>query len=95
MKNPVNPNTPFGKLYNQGLTTSVNGYPANTAMVKLVSARSAIGLFTKGIIPYRGFRLKDFKEFFGVKGNKVAVYNQLDDMIQAIREYEMTQIDEA
>lgn len=91
MKNPVNPNTPFGKLYNQGLTTSVNGGATNTAVVKLVTASSAMRLFCYGLIPYRGFRLKDIKEFFGVKGNKVAVYNQLQEMIEAIAEYETTQ----
>jgi len=95
MKNPVNPNTPFGMLYNQGRTTNLNNGPANTAVVKLVAARSAMRLFANGIIPYRGFRLKDLKEFFGVKGNKVAVYEQLDALLESIREYEMTQIDEA
>lgn len=91
MENPVNPSTPFGKLYNQGLTTSVNGGATNTAIVKLLTAKSAMRLFCHGITPYRGFRLKDIKEFFGVKGNKVAVFHQLEAMIEAIAEYETTQ----
>ena len=91
MKNPVNPNTPFGELYNKSVSTNVNGVNVNTAMVQLVTMKSSMRLFVNGMIPYRGFRLKDVKEYYGVKGDKQSVYNQLCDMVEAVKEYEIMQ----
>jgi len=48
------------------------------AQVRLITSISAMKLFCRGIMPYRGFRMKDIKDYFGVKGNKQAVLTALE-----------------
>lgn len=69
-------------FWNEVSTTNV-GSTSGTAevpisQVKLISSIAAMKLYSHGIIPYRGFRLKDIKYYFGVKGNKQAVLTALE-----------------
>ena len=49
---------------------------------------SDASLYTKGITPYRGFRLKDVKDFFGVKGNKDKVLEMLEHLKVTMENFE-------
>jgi len=88
MSQPTNFNTPFWSLFNDNVQTRVNSQPVNTALVKLTFAISAMRMFCNGITPHRGFRLKDYKDFFGVKGNKQSVLEQLITLKQTALEFE-------
>lgn len=72
-------NAPFwneASTMNVGSTEGTAEVPVS--QVKLISSISAMRLFCNGILPYRGFRLKDVKTYFGVKGNKQAVLAALE-----------------
>lgn len=72
-------NAPFwneASIVNLGSTQGTAQVPI--AQVKLISSISAMKLFCRGIMPYRGFRLADIKYYFGVKGNKQAVLTALE-----------------
>ena len=72
-------NAPFwneASTVNLGSTQGTAQVPI--AQVKLISSISAMKLFCRGIMPYRGFRLADIKYYFGVKGNKQAVLTALE-----------------
>ena len=74
-----NTNAPFwneASTVNLGSTQGTAQVPI--AQVKLISSISAMKLFCRGIMPYRGFRLADIKYYFGVKGNKQAVLTALE-----------------
>jgi len=83
---------PFFVMYESGRTThvgSVEGTKAvNTAMVKLIFAINGMRMYTKGIMPYRGFRLKDVKAFYGVKGNKNKVLEMLEHLKVSMENFE-------
>jgi hypothetical protein len=83
---------PFFVMYESGRTThigSVQGTKAvNTAMVKLIFAINGMRLYTRGITPHRGFRLKDIKDFFGVKGNKDKVLEMLEHLQVTMENFE-------
>jgi hypothetical protein len=55
--------------------------PMTRAYWNLVVSIRDVGLFIKGIKPNRHWRLKDVKEYFGVKGNKESIYDQLLNML--------------
>jgi len=60
--------------------------PMSRAYWNLVISIRDVGLFTKGIKPYRGWKFGVVKEYFGVKGRKDKVYEQL---IQMLDEYKL------
>lgn len=87
-----NTSAPFFVMYESGRTTNVGGTEGtkavNTAMVKLIFAINGMRLYTKGITPYRGFRLKDIKAFYGVKGNKAKVLEMLEHLKMTMENFE-------
>lgn len=73
---------PFYDLLKSGATTYVGGTDetgeivggdVNRAMLLLTTHISMMRLLCKGIKPNRNYRLKDVKEFFGLKGSKEKV----------------------
>ncbi len=60
--------------------------PMSWAYWNLVISIRDVGLFTKGIKPYGGWKFGWVKEYFGVKGRKDKVYEQL---IQMLEEYKL------
>ena len=76
-------------FWNEASTTnlgSTEGFAeVPVSQVKLITSISAMKMYCHGIIPYRGFRMKDIKDYFGVKGNKQAVLQALE----AIKEVTM------
>ena len=56
--------------------------PMARAYWNLVISIRDVGLFTKGIKPNRHWRFNVVKQYFGVKGNKDKVYEQLNQMLE-------------
>lgn len=55
--------------------------PMSRAYWNLVVSIRDVGLFCKGIAPNRHWRLKHVKEYFGLKGGKQKIYDQLNEML--------------
>lgn len=94
MNYKFNTNAPFFQLFESGMNTSVGSTrgtaPVNTAMVKLTFTISAMRAYVKcGLIPHRGFRLKDVKEFYGIKGNKQHILDALLHLRETMKNYEV------
>ena len=49
----------------------------NLGLYRLICSIRDLRLFTKGILPHRGWRLKDVKEYFKITGNKHVILNKL------------------
>ena len=59
---------------------SINGAQSSRAFYNLVISIRDVSLFSKGIKPYRGWRITDVKNYFGVKGNPTKVLIQLQEL---------------
>jgi hypothetical protein len=59
--------------------------PMSRAYWNLVVSIRDVGLFCEGIAPNRHWRLKHVKEYFGVKGGKQKIYDQLNEMLDDYR----------
>jgi hypothetical protein len=57
---------------------NINGQESNRATWNLICSIRDVSLFTKGMIITRGWRLKDVKDYFNIKGNKHKVLEQLE-----------------
>jgi hypothetical protein len=57
---------------------NINGQESNRATWNLIMSIRDVKLFTKGMIITRGWRLKDVKDYFNIKGNKHKVLEQLE-----------------
>ena len=55
--------------------------PMSRAYWNLVVSIRDVGLFCEGIAPNRHWRLKHVKEYFGIKGGKQKIYDQLNEML--------------
>ena len=53
-----------------GVFLNVNGNQMPKGLYNLICSKREVGLFCKGIMPRRGWRLKDTKLYYGIKGNK-------------------------
>ena len=47
------------------------------AMWNLITTKSAVKLYTKGIKPNRHWRITDVKKYFGMNGNAEVLHNKL------------------
>ena len=47
------------------------------AMWNLITTKGAVKLYTKGIKPYRGWRITDVKKYFGMNGNAETLHSKL------------------
>jgi hypothetical protein len=56
---------------------SMNGNPMHRGYYNLVVSIRDVKLFVAGMKAHRSWRLKDVKDYFGVKGNKENVLKQL------------------
>lgn len=48
--------------------TQFNGAPMSIAYYNLVVSIRDVKLFSKGIVPHRNWRLRNVKQYFGIKG---------------------------
>ena len=58
------------------------------AMFNLITSKSAVKLWTKGIKPNRHWKITDVKNYFGMTGNAEALLEKLDRLYNIIKEYE-------
>ena len=56
------------------------------AMYNLITSKSAVGLWTKGIKPNRHWKISDVKNYFGMNGNAETLQKKLDTLYKVITE---------
>ena len=65
------------------LIKETNG--TNRGWYNLVLSIRDLGLYSKGIIPNRHWRISDVKNYFGIKGNATSMKVQLEEILEAIK----------
>jgi len=55
----------------------VDGVKVTVGFYNLILSIRDVKMFCRGMKPYKEWRLKDVKEYFGIKGNKFTVAKQL------------------
>ena len=58
---------------------NINGMQSNRGYYNLVISIRDLSLFSKGMKPHRHWRLKDVKNYFGLKGNTQTILKRLQD----------------
>lgn len=58
---------------------NINGMQSNKGYYNLIISIRDLGLFSKGMKPHRYWRLKDVKNYFGLKGNTQTILKRLQD----------------
>ena len=58
------------------------------AMWNLITSRSAVKLWTKGIKPNRHWKISDVKWYFGMTGNAETLLTKLETLYKIIKESE-------
>ena len=58
---------------------NINGMQSNKGYYNLVISIRDLSLFSKGLKPHRHWRLKDVKNYFGLKGNTQTILKRLQD----------------
>ena len=56
------------------------------AMWKLITSKSAVKLWTKGIKPNRHWKISDVKWYFGMTGNAETLLTKLETLLAIIKE---------
>ena len=64
---------------------SINGNPSVRGYYNLVVSIRDLKLFCAGIKPHRFWRLKDVKEYFGIKGNKQSILADLEYLLTVLK----------
>ena len=64
---------------------SINGNPSVRGYYNLVVSIRDLKLFCKGIKPHRLWRLKDVKDYFGLKGNKQSILADLEYLLTVLK----------
>ena len=59
---------------------SINGAQSSKAFYNLILSIRDVKLFQIGLKPHRFWKITDVKNYFGVKGSKEAVLQQLNDL---------------
>ena len=71
--------------FEQDLETSlsVNGSASSRGMWNLIVSKRDLGLWAKcGMKPHRGWKVTDVKKYFGLKGNKHKIYEDICKMVE-------------
>ena len=55
----------------------LNGKPIHQAVWNLILSKRDLGLWKVGMKPHRAWYVSDVKKYFGLKGNKEAIYKQI------------------
>ena len=58
------------------------------AMFNLITSKSAVKLWTKGIKPNRHWKISDVKWYFGMTGNAETLLTKLETLLTVLREGE-------
>jgi hypothetical protein len=70
--------TPFQRDLN--VPMNINGVESSRGYYNLTVSIFAVKLFCKGMKPNRHWKLKQVKDYFGIKGSKESILNQLQEM---------------
>ena len=54
------------------------------AMYNLITTKGAVKLYTKGIKPYRGWKITDVKKYFGMNGNAEVLHIKLATLYKVL-----------
>lgn len=63
------------------LKVPMNGAESKGIYNLLVTKRD-VNLYCLGIIPHRNFKISDVKKYFGLKGNKVAIKTEINNLVK-------------
>ena len=63
---------------------SINGGASSKGMYNLIVSKRDLGLWKRGMKPHRHWKVTDVKRYFGLKGNKEKIY---DDICKMVDEY--------
>lgn len=63
---------------------SINGGTSSKGMWNLIISKRDLGLWKRGMKPTRTWKVSDVKKYFGLKGNKDKIY---DDICKMVEEY--------
>ncbi len=58
------------------------------AIYNLIATKGAVKLYTKGIKPYRGWRITDVKKYFGMNGSAEVLHSKLVKLYDVLTEKE-------
>ena len=61
------------------------------AMYNLITSKSAVKLYTKGIKPNRHWRITDVKKYFGMNGNAEILHSKLVKLYDVLNEIQEKQ----
>ena len=71
--------TQFEKDLEQDL--SVNEKASSKGMWNLIVSKRDLGLWRRGMKPHRHWKVTDVKKYFGLKGNKEKIYEDICKMV--------------
>ena len=60
---------------------SVNGSASSKGMYNLIVSKRDLGLWKAGMKPHRHWKVTDVKRYFGLKGNKEKIYEDICKMV--------------
>ena len=66
--------TPFVADLTSGETITMNGQERNIAVYNLIIGARDMRAYKAGLIPHRGWKITDFKRYYGLKGRKDKVF---------------------
>lgn len=71
--------TQFQKDLEQPL--SINGKNKSKGIYNLIISKRDLGLWKLGMKPHRNWKVSNVKKYFGLKGNKEQIYNQIVELV--------------
>ena len=60
---------------------SINGSASSKGMYNLIVSKRDLGLWKAGMKPHRHWKVTDVKRYFGLKGNKHKIYEDICKMV--------------
>ena len=61
---------------------SINGGTSTKGMWNLIVSKRDLGLWKRGMKPHRHWKVSDVKKYFGLKGNKEKIYDDICKMVE-------------
>ena len=78
---------PFYKNLAKGDTMIINGVPTFREEWNLMVSRRDFGLFAMGLKPHRYWSFNETKKYFGLKGNKTKVAEDIKQLCEDWKEF--------
>ena len=71
----------FEEISTPNSMMNVNNNPMPRGIYNLIVSKRDVGLFCVGMKPHRNWRIKDVKQYFGLKGNNEKIKSQLEQLL--------------